>query len=103
MDKFNGYIAMESDQWEKLSNAIIEALAFAADRRGSGVCKDCLYWDSRSIEGWSDEGNTGIGRCRRNAPACCMMDNVNPVGQANWPVTLEYDGCGEFRLEKQVS
>lgn len=53
------------------------------------ACKDCLWWEP------CDERE---GQCRRHAPAPVPNTWLDPDQgyEAEWPVTLATDWCGEW-------
>jgi predicted DNA-binding transcriptional regulator AlpA len=58
-------------------------------------CRDCEYWEGISNLSRKSKDFKGIqGTCHR-WPPCCYQDKT---GQWVKPVTLDSDGCGEFRL-----
>jgi len=63
-----------------------------------GRCVKCLYWQSLK-DGFpapdlNARGRKGdnIGECRLNAPSV-------PNADTQWPITYEFDWCGQFKAK----
>ena len=53
-------------------------------------CEKCRWWDI--LEPRSDGGY-----CRRSAPFAQLVDDCTALSPAVvWPITTNYDWCGEF-------
>lgn len=65
------------------------------DAASTDRCQNCKFWEARPVErtrDWNDRRE-----CRRRAPITAVsfpgdMGRGDPV----WPVTWNYDGCGDF-------
>lgn len=60
-------------------------------------CSKCKYWLSVP----SPEGNsTGIGKCRRHAPAVALHSehSFTPMMLSVWPLTVSTDWCGNWKV-----
>jgi hypothetical protein len=66
-----------------------------------GRCEKCLYWQPLRNGFPSAENNVrgrkgdNIGECRYNAPGVGNLDVL-------WPVTYEFDWCGQFKAQAGV-
>ncbi len=60
------------------------------------TCAECKHWRL------ARQGNAKrAGACHRNAPR--PVEGGGPVVEAQWPITLEDDGCSEFAERAEVS
>lgn len=49
------------------------------------LCASCMYYVPKA----NADGDTGLGRCRRNAPT-----------MSGWPVVFPMDWCGQHKLDE---
>ena len=56
-----------------------------------GVCCSCVHW--RYSEGNMDI-DEAVGRCCINRPSATVY------GDADWPITYQWEGCGEWERAK---
>jgi hypothetical protein len=62
----------------------------AKEHRMTATCATCQHWKHEG------QGNAArYGRCRANAPSA--QSAAHSTEPAQWPITLETDGCGQHK------
>jgi hypothetical protein len=62
----------------------------AREHRMTATCATCQHWKHEG------QGNAArYGRCRANAPSA--QSAAHSTEPAQWPITLETDGCGQHK------